>query len=294
MTTAAADNTQIIGGVDTHQDLHTAAVVSNDGTVLGAESFSTTRAGYRAMLRWFRSHGELLRVGVESTGTYGAGITRHLALSGMQSFPIGIFTPGLAILRSNVRRIGTQQGRLVVARQARSMWPLLLRHGINATVERLSEEYRATVKRALIGRTASRAALVHGLPKEAIRSVINGHDPKLARADDVCRALGFTFLLGGPLDDAADEGDGWKSETDPRIERELVRDVLLAELVSRLADQWEKIPVRERGGVGLAIASILDIAGAKGGASLDRVVEDLGWRVLEEETQPDRDSEGKI
>ena len=51
--------------------------------MLGAESFSTTRAGYRAMLRWFRSHGELLRVGVESTGTYGAGITRHLALSGI-------------------------------------------------------------------------------------------------------------------------------------------------------------------------------------------------------------------
>ena len=83
MATATADNIQIIGSVDTHQDLHTAAVVSHDGTVLGTESFSTTRAGYRAMLRWFRSHGELLRVGVESTGTYGAGITRHLALSGI-------------------------------------------------------------------------------------------------------------------------------------------------------------------------------------------------------------------
>ena len=33
MATATADNTQIIGGVDTHQDLHTAAVVSHDGTV---------------------------------------------------------------------------------------------------------------------------------------------------------------------------------------------------------------------------------------------------------------------
>ena len=83
MATTTAYNIQIIGGVDTHQDLHTAAVVSHDGTVLGTESFSTTRAGYRAMLRWFRSHGELLRVRVESTGTYGAGITRHLALSGI-------------------------------------------------------------------------------------------------------------------------------------------------------------------------------------------------------------------
>ena len=37
MATATADNIQIIGGVDTHQDLHTAAVVSHDGTVLGTE-----------------------------------------------------------------------------------------------------------------------------------------------------------------------------------------------------------------------------------------------------------------
>ncbi len=49
--------------------------------VLGIESFSTTRAGYRAMLACFRSHGELPRVGVESTGSYGAGTTRHLGLS---------------------------------------------------------------------------------------------------------------------------------------------------------------------------------------------------------------------
>ena len=83
MTNTTGERTAIIGGVDTHQDLHTAAVVNLDGAVLGDESFSTTRAGYRAMLRWLRSHGELLRVGVESTGSYGAGITRHLALSGV-------------------------------------------------------------------------------------------------------------------------------------------------------------------------------------------------------------------
>ena len=74
---------RVIGGVDTHQDLHTAAVVTLEGKVLGTESFSTTRAGYRAMLAWFRAHGELLRVGVESTGTYGAGIARLLAVSGV-------------------------------------------------------------------------------------------------------------------------------------------------------------------------------------------------------------------
>lgn len=83
MSIVTSNFVSVIGGVDTHQDLHTAAAVSTSGEVLGTASFSTTRAGYRAMLHWFRTHGELLRVGVEATGTYGAGITRHLALAGI-------------------------------------------------------------------------------------------------------------------------------------------------------------------------------------------------------------------
>ena len=69
----------VVGGVDTHKDLHVAAVVGSGGTVLGTESFSTTRAGYRALLRWMRSFGDVRRVGIEGTGSYGAGLTRHLA-----------------------------------------------------------------------------------------------------------------------------------------------------------------------------------------------------------------------
>lgn len=52
--------------------------------MLGTESFSTTRAGYRAMLRWMRSFGDVRKVGVEGTGSYGAGITRHLTEAGIQ------------------------------------------------------------------------------------------------------------------------------------------------------------------------------------------------------------------
>lgn len=83
MAAAAARVAQVIGGVDTHQDLHHAAVISLAGEILGVRSFATTRAGYRAMLAWLRSHGEVIRVGVEQTGTYGAGLTRHLALAGI-------------------------------------------------------------------------------------------------------------------------------------------------------------------------------------------------------------------
>jgi transposase len=83
MASMPADAVDVVGGVDTHQDLHYAAVVDVVGEVLGTKAFSTTRAGYRAMLAWMRNFGELLRVGVEATGTYGAGITRHLALAGI-------------------------------------------------------------------------------------------------------------------------------------------------------------------------------------------------------------------
>ena len=55
----------VIGGVDTHKDLHVAAVVNEQDRVLGTRSFATTRQGYRQMLAWMRSFGELQRIGVE-------------------------------------------------------------------------------------------------------------------------------------------------------------------------------------------------------------------------------------
>jgi transposase len=69
---------EVIGGVDTHQDTHTAAVIDLVGRVLGTEQFPATVAGYTALLAWMRGHGRLGRVGVEGTGAYGAGLARLL------------------------------------------------------------------------------------------------------------------------------------------------------------------------------------------------------------------------
>ena len=51
---------------------------TTDGGLLGVESFATTPAGYRQLLRWLRAFGDVELVGVEGTGCYGAGLTRHL------------------------------------------------------------------------------------------------------------------------------------------------------------------------------------------------------------------------
>ncbi len=83
MTIVGNNPDAVIGGVDTHVDTHVAAVVDHVGGVLGVESFSTTRAGYRRLASWLQSHGELTLVGVEGTGSYGVGLARYLAQAGI-------------------------------------------------------------------------------------------------------------------------------------------------------------------------------------------------------------------
>ncbi len=69
---------EVTGGVDTHSRVHVAAVVNAIGKILATSSFPVTKAGYRALLEWMRSFGTLTAVGVESTGAYGAGLSRFL------------------------------------------------------------------------------------------------------------------------------------------------------------------------------------------------------------------------
>jgi transposase len=74
---------RITAGVDTHLDVHVVAALDSIGGLLGVESFRTDAAGYRAALRWLRGFGDVDRVGVEGTGSYGAGLTRFLLDEGV-------------------------------------------------------------------------------------------------------------------------------------------------------------------------------------------------------------------
>ena len=69
---------QIIAGVDTHKDTHYAAVISVSGEHLSAVQFPATKAGYQALSAFITCQGELVRVGIEGTNSYGAGLCRHL------------------------------------------------------------------------------------------------------------------------------------------------------------------------------------------------------------------------
>lgn len=73
----------VIGGVDTHKDVHVAAVVDDTGRILDTRAFAASRRGYGQLLAWLRRFGTLARVGVEGTGSYGAGLARSLTQAGV-------------------------------------------------------------------------------------------------------------------------------------------------------------------------------------------------------------------
>lgn len=80
MTTLA----RVYVGVDTHRDTHTFAVVDHLGGVHATEMFDTDPAGYRRAISWMGSFGTIVAIGVEGTGSYGAGLARHLIAAGHQ------------------------------------------------------------------------------------------------------------------------------------------------------------------------------------------------------------------
>jgi transposase len=78
-----ATKRRIVGGVDTHSEIHHAAVVLMNGRRVADAEFPATAAGYAESLAWMRGFGVLHAVGVEGTGSYGAGLARHLRASGV-------------------------------------------------------------------------------------------------------------------------------------------------------------------------------------------------------------------
>lgn len=74
----ARNRPETYGGVDTHGRTHHAAVISAAGNVLSDREFPATPAGYRDMIAWLRRLGNLVKIGVAGTGSYGAGLARAL------------------------------------------------------------------------------------------------------------------------------------------------------------------------------------------------------------------------
>jgi transposase len=75
-----AELVELVIGVDTHADTHTAALVAAaNGALLATITVPADAEGYAQLSEWAGQHGGLRAWAIEGAGGYGAGLTRHLA-----------------------------------------------------------------------------------------------------------------------------------------------------------------------------------------------------------------------
>lgn len=85
MTTAAIGRQpDIIIGVDAHKHTHHAVALTSIGERLSDCEFPVTTRGYADLLAWAHDHGQIVAFGVESTGSYAAGLSRFLTDHGIE------------------------------------------------------------------------------------------------------------------------------------------------------------------------------------------------------------------
>lgn len=70
-------------GVDTHKDIHVAVALDQLGRILDKVEIRTTSAGYAELLAWASEFGTIDKVGIEGTGSHGAGLCRWLRARGV-------------------------------------------------------------------------------------------------------------------------------------------------------------------------------------------------------------------
>jgi transposase len=84
MESMPAPTSPVTVGVDTHLDQHVAAVVDQAGRLLDTQAFAASTRGYVALVTWAEGFGPVARIGIEGTGTFGAGLARFARAYGLQ------------------------------------------------------------------------------------------------------------------------------------------------------------------------------------------------------------------
>lgn len=70
-------------GIDTHKDTNVVAVIDSIGRLITTAAFATTSTGCDQLHEWLVSNGPVSVVGIEGTGSYGAGIAALLTGRGL-------------------------------------------------------------------------------------------------------------------------------------------------------------------------------------------------------------------
>jgi transposase len=192
MTDSKLSLVSVVGGVDTHADSHTVAVLDQLGRRLGCAVFPASRAGYGALVDWLAGYGRISAVGVEGTGSYGAGLTRWL--SARQIAVVEVNRPNRADRRRRGKSdpVDAEQAAAAVLANTATAVPKA-RTGLVESI-RLIHGTRAGAVKA---RTAARNTFINTVrtSPDAVREALQ----PLTRARQLKAATGYRPAGDGPL-----------------------------------------------------------------------------------------------
>ena len=197
MASMTYDGPQITGGVDTHGLTHHAAVIDAIGRHLADREFPATIRGYRDLLDWMRSHGELIAVGVEGTGAYGAELARVLTAAAVEvidvdrpdrktrrmkgkSDPIDAYAAATAVLSG--RATGIPKSRDGVVEAVRVL-RIARRSAVKARTQAMNQ-----IRGLLVSAPAMLREQVAGLQRARVRM----SSARMRPGDDLSRPLAAT------------------------------------------------------------------------------------------------------
>jgi transposase len=233
---ANTNTPEVILGVDTHLDTHVGVVVDYLGRVLGTLEISTNTIGYQHLLDWASAFGELRRAGIEGTGTYGAGLARYLAGSGITVIEVN--RPD----RSRRRRRGKNDptdaenaARAVLSEEA-SARPKS-QSGVVEAMRALGVARRSAVKARTHAVNQLRGLLVSA--PEAIRTVLL--KPKIEDCIASCAQLSLTFT--SPVEMGLNRAlrllaERWKNLTDELKQLDAALEQLAKAAAPRLLEKF--------------------------------------------------------
>jgi transposase len=179
-----ADTVELVIGVDTHKDTHTAAVVTaTTGAMIAQATVPATPAGYQQLLRLAdRQDGQRVWA-VEGTGGYGAGLTRFLQANAEQV--VELDRPKRA-----ARRHGAKSDPLDATRAAREALGRDQLAQPRAAGHRAALSVRLAARRSAVQAATDAQRQLHAL-------VVAAPDPLRERLRSLTTARAWSPLAGG-------------------------------------------------------------------------------------------------
>jgi transposase len=163
-----AELVEVVIGVDTHKDTHTAAVVdARTGGVLARATVSADPDGYAELTALAEAHSGLRAWAMEGTGGYGAGLARHLADA--DELVLELDRP-----KRPARRAGAKSDPIDAERAARDALARTRLAQPKTGAQRAALQMRLTARRAAVEAASDAQRQLHAL-------VITAPEPVRAR-----------------------------------------------------------------------------------------------------------------